>query len=106
MLKRSQSQFTVNARQVAKPISIGGSRPIVQATAEKASALANVPNVPLLAARIYSPPAMQLYDDNDPRFEAKANNVENIYHPAEQVIEQPRAGIMQILNWLFKGEMR
>lgn len=103
MLKRSQSQFNVRTKDVSRPVSIGGSRPIVQATAEK---IAESQAKPMLASRIYAPPAMKLYDDSDPRFDGKANNVENIYHPASEVVEQPRAGIMQIFNWLFKGEMK
>lgn len=103
MIKRLQSQFNVRTKEVSRPVSIGGAKPVVQATAEK---IAANQSAPMLASRIYAPPSMELYDDSDPRFDGKANNVENIYHPAEQVIEQPRAGLVQIFNWLFKGVMR
>lgn len=103
-MTRRQSQFKVKPAQFASKGAVGGARPIVQATAE---GIASNQAAPMLAARIYSSPSLKHYDDSDPRFVGKSDNVENIYLPAETVAESPkRAGIAQIFNWLFKGEMR
>lgn len=102
MLRRSQSQFNIRDKKSGPKGTVGGAKPVVQASAE---ALADRPDIPMLAARIYSPPSMKHYDDSDPRFAGKSDMVENIYLPAETVQEAPRSGIMQIFNWLTKGRM-
>lgn len=87
---------------VAERKSIGGARPKIQAAAE---AIAHVAPM-MLAARIYAPGAMQHYDDSDPRFTGKSDNVENIYLPAPIVPQAPRSGIAQMFNWLTTGVLK
>lgn len=99
-MRKTLNPFNIRTR-VSDAKSIGGARPIVQATS---IALASG-NVPMLAARIYAPGATMLYDDSDPRFEGKSDNVENIYLPAAVETQTPRSGIAQAINWLFTGRM-
>lgn len=79
----------------------------VRAEQENANAVAQQTfRGPGLGARIYTPTAMKI-DDNDPRYVGgKSDNVENIYVPVPAPAPRPRPGIAQIFNWLTKGELR
>lgn len=99
-MRRKLNQFSRPVSAV-KQRGQGGSDPKVQNTSE---ILALDESKPMLAVRIYAPSSIKHYDDSDPRFEGKANSVENIYHPAQEM-PPPRSGIMQALNWLFQGRM-
>lgn len=84
---------------IKEPTSIGGARPGVQQASEQFSAGG------MLASRVYAAPALPSYDQSDPRYDGKSDNVENIYLVANDPPKQ-RSGITQMLNWLFKGELR
>lgn len=86
--------------KVYTPRAVGGSVPKVQAASEGIASA----GAPMAASRIYAAPALAHYDESDPRFEGKANNVENIYLPAAEKPE-PRSGVAQIFNWLLNGRM-
>jgi len=79
------------------PKSQGGARPGVQAASEATRAGGT------LASSIYAAPAIQNFDQTDPRYDGKSDNVENVYLAAP---EAPRSGIAQIWNWLTTGVLR
>lgn len=82
--------------------SVGGSRPMVQAASEKLAGS----GAPTLVSRMYAAPALQHFDDSDPRYGGKSDVVENVYLPEPIIPEPPRPGIQQIFNWLFKGTLK
>lgn len=102
MHRKSLNPFNVGAANIRGRSSIGGSTPRVQNAAEST---ADNSNFPMAASRIYASPSMQNYDSSDPRYMGKSDNVENIYLPAPEP-QKPRSGLMQVLNFIFTGEMR
>lgn len=82
--------------------SLGGARTVVQRSSETALQA----NTPMLAARIYAAPSMQIADVADARYPGKENTVENIYHPTAIPESKPiRSGLAQTMNWLLTGRM-
>lgn len=77
----------------------GGARAGVQA----ASDAMRDANPMSLTARIYAPTSIKNFDQDDPRYAGKSDNVENIYLPANE--SKPRSGLAQIMNWLTTGRM-
>lgn len=79
---------------------IGGNKPYVARTAEEIRNRGEGS----LAARIYAPTPMKTNSDDDPRYDPKLPQVENIYHPPQN--DPPPSGVAQIFNWLLHGTLR
>jgi len=81
------------------PKSLGGAKSGVQQASETFQSGLSLVN------SIYAPPAIANFDQTDPRYGGKSDNVENIYLPAKDPVA-PRSGIAQIFNWLTTGVLR
>ena len=79
----------------------GGARLDVQQASER---MLQNPTIPFLAARIYGPPSLQIYDDTDPRYGPKADNVENIYLPSAMPAPGTKAPF-DFWHWLKTGKV-
>lgn len=102
MRRKSINPF--RASQTRNREMLGGSQPVVESTATAMQSLAGQPSI---LARIYAPVAVVNFDQDDPRYDGKSTQVENIYLPARNdPPPAPRSGVAQIFNWLLKGKLQ
>lgn len=80
--------------------SLGGARAGVQRASEEFRSGMS------LADSIYAPPSIANFDQTDPRYAGKSDNVENVYLPAPAAPAMPRSGLAQVWNWLTTGVLR